>query len=80
MIRLDCLVVMITSPPSRTGAQLVFDIFNHNYYQFHVDYIDGVFGDESLWPSQPNYKALSRIFITDFGDKVSNRLSHCGGV
>ena len=37
-----------------------------------VDYIDEVFGDRSLWPSQPNPKAQSRILVTDFGDKVIN--------
>ena len=50
-------------------------------YWFHVDYIDEVFGDQSLWSSKPNTKAQSRIFVTDFGDKVSNRLYHlsnCG--
>ncbi len=33
-----------------------------------VDYIDEVFGDKSLWPSQPNPKAQLSI---DFGDKVA---------
>ncbi len=37
----------------------------------HVDYIDEVFGDKSLWPSQPNPKAQLRILVTDFGDKVA---------
>ena len=44
---------------------------------FCVDYIDEVFGDKSLWPSQPNPKAQSRILVTEFGDKVINIISYC---
>ena len=36
------------------------------------DYVDEVFGGKSLWPAKPHQKALARILVTDFGDKVSN--------
>ena len=52
---------MIISPSS---ADLYYCLF------VSVDYIDEVFGDKSLWPSQPNPKAQLRILVTDFGDKV----------
>ena len=35
------------------------------------DYIDEVFGDKSLWPAAPHQKALARILVTEYGDKVS---------
>ena len=36
-----------------------------------TDYIDEVFGDKSLWPSEPYQKAQARLIVNDFGDKVS---------
>lgn len=37
---------------------------------FLADYVDEVFGDKSLWPSAPHQKALTRLLVSDFGDKV----------
>lgn len=35
-----------------------------------ADYVDDVFGDGSLWPSDPYVKAMSRLLVSDFGNKV----------
>ena len=35
------------------------------------DYIDEVFGGESLWPSEPHLKAKARLLVNDFEATVS---------
>ena len=40
-------------------------------YFFSSDYIDEVFGGESLWPSEPHLKAKARLLVNDFEATVS---------
>ena len=35
-----------------------------------LDYIDEVFGDKSLWPTDPYEKAIDKVLVNDFGGKV----------
>ena len=35
-----------------------------------ADYIDEVFGGKSLWPTDPYHKALGKLLLTEFGNKV----------
>ena len=39
---------------------------------FFVDYIDEVFGEESVWPKDPFRKAHARLFVNEFEKKVSS--------
>ena len=35
-----------------------------------ADYVDEVFGDKSLWPTDPYQKALGKLLVSNFGDEV----------
>ena len=37
----------------------------------YVDYIDDVFGEKKLWPSDPYARAQSSLILDAFGNKVS---------
>ena len=34
------------------------------------DYIDEVFGDNKLWPTDPYLRAQTRLLLNDFGSQV----------
>ena len=42
-----------------------------------TDYIDEVFGDKSLWPTDPYKKARAKLVLNDFGSQVSNNKHSC---
>ena len=35
-----------------------------------ADYVDEVFGDKSLWPTNPYQKALGKLLVSNFGSEV----------
>ena len=35
-----------------------------------ADYVDEVFGDKSLWPTNPYQKALGKLLVSNFGNEV----------
>ena len=39
-----------------------------------LDYLDGLFGGESLWPSDPYKKAVAKTLVSDFGVQVSHHI------
>ena len=39
-----------------------------------ADYIDEVFGDKSLWPTDPYKKATAKLVLSDFGSQVSRSI------
>ena len=38
------------------------------------DYLDVVFGGESLWPSDPYEKTVAQTLVSDFGNQVSRHI------
>lgn len=36
----------------------------------YTDYIDEVFGEHKLWPTDPYKKAQGKLILNDFGEKV----------
>lgn len=43
---------------------------NANFVSYGADYVDEVFGDKPLWPTNPYQKALGKLLVSSFGDEV----------
>ena len=41
-----------------------------SFFSCGTDYVDEVFGDKSLWPTNPYQKALGKLLVSNFGNEV----------
>ena len=71
------LISMNIIAESVPSVDYVCTLSMHNLYMFIYpcfilsDYIDEVFGGESLWPAEPHLKAKARLLVNDFETMVS---------